>query len=509
VSGLGLTVAALARVLLLADPASVPVAPDPPPATQRADAVDVLPLPALAVEGGDAIGFGPSEFSSARANDVDKPCVEPALSLDGYVSSEAVLLVRAEPPQLRVARFTAEPAVKWSHANFTLVGGVRAEADLATTWSERTLPGSERAVYGSFARPWELYGAWASHGFSASVGRQIVALGHARAFPLLDVVNPRDVRVPLLGGEPRRVPVALVRLGYARGEHGLDLFGVFEADYRYRPSPLGTYSALPGILARADSPLLDGALATLRSDDVRYQQRGQGLGPSAVQVLARYRYSAGVGTFGLYAGQLVHAEGVLRWAELAEPRSGAYALPVSHLRYGLLGASFESAVGAFVPYVELSAELDRPVNVGVLAGAAPRIGVARQTWERATVGVRYEGLESATTTLELSAGQRLADAPGRREDPALVPVAPLSVALAHRHALWRDRLELDARLAVLGPRFEGGVLARAELSARPRDALSVRLAYAAFFPGDAPSALSGLRTRGGLMLGARWDFDAR
>ena len=483
----------------------------PAAAARGSGADDAAGFGPAAVARDDAAGFGPAAVARDDAAGGGDPSVaEPAarLTIAGFARAELSGLLERSDSVLRYGRLTLETALTYQREQLSLVAGVHAETDLITRWQPGQMRAVERETNGTWLLPWELYLRYLLGPITLTMGRQIAAFGHALFFPLLDVANPRDQRVPLLGvPAERRLPVWMTRFAIDKAAHRFELLAIHEADYRFRPPPFGLYSVVPVLLQRELDAAHRPLLAQLEQADAVYRHEGQGVALNAAQALARYRYDGSGLELALYGGWVVQQEGVIGFPAPNDWTRRPLELPVAHPHYVIVGGSVLSALGPFVTYLEVLGELWRPIALGDLDAPAPALTSQRQTWLRGTLGVRYEGIEDGVLALESTAGvvsptlQPAGFAP-------LLPVAPWSVAGSYRQSFWRQQLELELLGLVLGPQpARGGVAARAQLSYRPFDAIRVQLAYLCFVERSGLSVISGFE-RQRIDASLRWDFAA-
>lgn len=119
------------------------------------------------------------------------------------------------------------------------------------------------------------------------------------------------------------------------------------------------------------------------------------------------------------------------------------------------------------------------------------------------VGVRYEGFENATLSLEYTRGQ-LGDALAIR-DPRGLP----ALSLRYTRRFLRDRLSAQALAVALGDGADAGWLARLETTYELRDGLQATLGFGTYHPGHEPGLLLGFGVNDQLFLRLRWDFAVR
>ena len=447
----------------------------------------------------------PGEQESAPPAQAREPFMD--LSSFGFLSEDVGVAPEQRARPFVLGRSTLELAGEARSRNLTLHLGLHAEADAAYLVDSDEIDAPTREVYAYRLLPWEVFVALRGGEVSLTMGRQIVAWGNSQLLRVLDLPNPRDLRMPGLGATGgERIPLTMTRLSLDHGDHRLELMAIHEVDYSFQPPPFGVYSPLPQILRSGAGVRASGLLEIASTHELAYYHEGKRFSLTSQQLLARYRYVGSSVEVGLHAGYLTHLEGALRWPVLQDPIPKRVNLPVAHPNYTVLGASLLGTHADFVGFADLLAELRRPVNVGNLDALPPEIEVVRQNWARYVVSLRYAGIDNGFIAIEHGLGHELRATDGRSQLEPLLPVAPPVVAGIYQQSFLHNQVEAELTASVFGSSLRGGRVARARVTYHPLDGVRLTLAYVFFSPGEVASPIAGFTRHDRIDVGLRWDF---
>jgi hypothetical protein len=335
-------------------------------------------------------------------------------------------------------------------------------------------------------------------------GRQIVAWGQGEILSPLDIVSPRDLREPLLVDlDAMRMAVLSTTLGLFFAKHSFEALVVYESFFGLRPAPLSAFSPLRQLLY--DDPRLAPVLPekSLHYEDVpdRFVQGG-------TQFYGRWSYTGEGVDLALYGASTLDKQNVLRLPSGAELQNQELALYLWHPRYLMFGHAGAVPLGPVVLRWELGYDHDRALVT------RPR--------DQALAGVDYvlrdrlnmllsSSYQANSTRLTLEYAQSVVfDNPAREAGSQLAlfwPVEQPVFAARLVQTFLRERLSFSAVLMLMGVSPFTGAFGRAELSYMLRDALSLALAYASYFPSSSEfGPIYGFTENDRLYATLRWDF---
>jgi len=349
-------------------------------------------------------------------------------------------------------------------------------------------------------------------GLEVSSGRQIVAWGEVDGLSALDHINPRDQREPGVADvDDIRLAVWLTRLRYAAGPLDVDVIVRHEGHYGLLVPPLADYSPLRAALPPPLASLIRPGQAA------RFTHDREGVSADTQSVFARALYRGAGLDVGLYAALLVDQQGVLDVDPAAV--GGALlagrdlALPYAHRRFGLVGASAATSVGAVLLKGEVAGYLQRATNLGGAdALANPAVGLTTRNIDQLSwaLSATYSGLRDTTLALEYAQGSTL----GERYEFFVPPTMPILSARASRKLL-RERLTLSALALAFDPALDlsapplparRGGLVRVDALYALTDQLKLSAGLVEYFTGDLFGPFAGLDDHARLFGQLRWDF---
>jgi hypothetical protein len=321
-----------------------------------------------------------------------------------------------------------------------------------------------------------------------------VAWGKGEVLSPLDVVNPRDLREPGLAElVDIRLAVLASRLGVFFGNHRLEAMVIHESYFGLFPAPLSAFSPLSELIVSDPT-----VAALLAGKTLSYEHVPDRFDPGASQFLGRWSYAGHGVDLALYAASILDRQGIA-----VPPAPEALAardieVELYHPRYTMFGHAGALPEGDFVFRWELGAELDRPIPVLPLGGAA---------YEHQLIwmgGVTYGGIDDGSVGLEY-AQSRVLDAPP--EDALLLPVNQPRFAVRYTQSFLRETLDLTVVATAFGLTEFRGWLTRAELDYELRDALHLGLGYVTYQPAsDEFGPLYGFDDNDRVFASLRWDF---
>lgn len=463
----------------------------------------------------DDVGFAPSP-EAPSAESLEQPDVSLAPSPWTFVvslRSRGALRVEPSPyPRLANLRQLIEPRLEFRQLYFDalelhVVASLRAEADLAYVINSRAYDVATREQYTWRIMPGENYLALSAGALELSFGEQIVSLGQGEVLSVLDVINPRDLREPLVTDiSELRLPVLISRAKLALERVRAELLIVHEPYFGLLPPPLGEFSPFRKLLL--GNPTFARALAgrTLRNRAVPQRDLTDF---GATQVVGRVTWSGPSVDLAVLAGSVLDSTGTPSLPAAEAFSASNIDLPTLHSRYTLLGHSGAYTFGAFVLRWEAAVELNRALALR-RADRALQISAQRRHDVRAMLGLTYAPSESSTAGLEV-AQSYVFDHPARRpadQLTSLFPVEATQIALRINQRFFRDRANASVLVLLVGLAPLNACIGRIELGYQLLDSLEVSLGLITYQPTREFGYFYGFERDDRIFLNLRWDVSS-
>jgi len=400
----------------------------------------------------------------------------------------------------------------WRAAVATHVAHDLAYAHERQSYDEPTL-----RAYESLFQLRDAFVARALGDFEITVGRQVVAWGEGDAISPMDVVNPRDLREPLLSDlDDIRIPVLASRVGWFTGNHRVEGMVVHEANFGLRGPPRGPFSPLPWLIH--NSPALEAFQKMLpqipvadRFDAIPldWEHKQDRWDRHTQQAYLRWVYKGEGLDLGLYAASVLDQQGVMVMSSDQEAaiqkailagQPEPTVLTLDHRRYEVFGTSGATTWSDFLLKWELGFDHRHPYN----AGDFPNVDVVRSDVIAGMIGLTWRGIDDTTIAIEGSKAHLL-DKP----DALLFPVDAPMLMLRAMHQALREDLTLMLAVSAMGLQAEYGWLARGEAGYKLLDGVKATVGYVSFQPTEEFGPFAGLTTHDRLFMRLRWDFAAR
>jgi hypothetical protein len=387
-----------------------------------------------------------------------------------------------------------------------LVASGRGLADFAYLYHTDAYDAPTIETYGAQLLWGETYLRLRSDSFELSFGEQIVNFGHGDVLSALDVVNPRDLREPLLIGlDELRLPVLTSRVSFHFGRARFELLAVHEPFFGLLPPPLGEFSPFRKLLL--EDPTLGPALSVreLRNlhvpgHDLRHTD--------ATQYHARLAWGGTRVDLALQAASLLDGLGVPGLPPPAAFSGSDVDLPIFHPRYELVGQSGALSIGAWLLRWEAVFSFHRMLalrrtDTSLLAFEGQRLHTLA-----GLLGLTY--VPSTSSVFALEALQTyVIDNPARSEHATTELLFPLEATqLVFRASLlfFRERLSVTLIALLIGLTQFNAAGVRGEFEYALRDALKVSLGYVTYQPSDDFGLFYGFSRNDRIYCNWRWDF---
>lgn len=460
-------------------------------------------VPQLAAAESDDVGFGEVAAPAAAVTTSEAPS---PFRLHGSLALRAaVRSLSDEPSRLASLRQTVQAQLALEQplgaaAKLRGVASIHSEADYAYLTDLQAYDRETIHRYAWLVRPGETYLALSWPGFELGFGERIVSFAQAELLSVCDLVNPRDLREPLLlDPSALQLPVTMTRLALSLDATRITVLLVHEAAFGLLPPPLGEWSPFRRLLR--EQPGLGPALA---DRELRIQHRpARDLRElSATQPYLHVAWSGrGLDLTWLAAAPL-DAQGIP-----GLPRAQAYserviALPIWHPRYGLLAQTGALALGQFVLHWEAALEWQKPLAVVHTDAALLQTESARRQVLRGVLGLTYVPSAATSGALEISQSYVL-------NEPAqalLFPVTATQLALRADHRFWRERARVAVLLGLIGLDPFNAFTGRAELGYRITDRLELTVGYVSYRPSSRFGFFYGLAKNDRVFFTARWEL---
>jgi hypothetical protein len=492
----------------MVEPAGSPVGAEAQssPAADGADA-DSLGFGSLHGGDGDSLGF------AAQPSAAGEPGVGPIIEDVSPWTASATLRVQGavrldSADRLAKLRQVFEGRLEWQHDlgsswQIRAITSGRTEVDFALLADTTAYRAPDIDVYGWQLLPRETYLSLSSSGFSLSFGEQIANLGQGEVLSVLDVVNPRDLREPLLADLSEiRMPVLMTRLAATLGTVRFELFAVHEPYFGLTPPPLGEFSPFRRLILESAAPL-----ATRTLSNAHWPRRDVTF-TTATQGHARMSWSGPSIDLTLSASSVLDPLGVPALPPAAAFDSQAIALPILHPRYTLFGQSGALTLGAFVLRWEAAFELSRRIALRDTSTPLLRLSSVRRSGVRGLLGLTYVPSASTNAGLEIVHAYLL-DSPNRvpgSQARTLFPLEEPQLALRASQRFLRDRANLSVLVVRIGARHLNAWVSRVELGYAVLDNVEVTLGCVTYHPTNRFGFFYGFTAHDRVFLDLRWDL---
>ncbi|MBT3223850.1 MAG: hypothetical protein HN348_32680 [Proteobacteria bacterium] len=388
--------------------------------------------------------------------------------------------------------FEARLKLDW----FRALVSTHAEADLVYLTNRDAYDDATIETYAWQVRPHEALVGIAVGPMELTLGRQVVSWGEGTLVSPVDVVAPRDLREPGLADlEELRLPVTAARVDFFYKSWRLQMMAVPETWFGYRSPPAGPFGPLPALLE--ESGMTD--LVQDKQFAYAHEQKRFDLNNSQGFVRLSYR---GRLDLAFYGATVLDQQGLMILPDtLTFLLEDDLEIGLDHLRYTMVGHSGTASVGDFLFRWELSADIDRPVNVGNVEALPPVLEGESTYLLNGMIGTQFSGIPKTTIDLEIGKGWF----PSPPEE-MLFPLDLATGALRVSHRNLRERLQLGAVGMMFGVDGRYGGLIRLDASYELADGLRLGLCGISYFPGKERGPLLGLEEHDRLDFKFRWEF---
>lgn len=453
----------------------------------------------------DDIGFGSGEVESSAAP------VEPSTS-ESVTTYKLGATLRMQTAYRLAAQLFAKARQLvdvrldvrhdfGSDVSLRLYAAGHTEVDLYLLANHNAVDPTTFDVYLWNARPREIYLALDWSAFALRIGEQIVNLGQGEILSALDVVNPRDLREPLLtDAEDMRLPVLMTRASVTIDRVRIEAIAVHEPYFGMLAPPLGEFSPLRKLIL--EDPTLGPALEdrSLRNHPVPAHTL---IEPDATQFHARVAWSGPSVDLVLVASDLLDPAGVPTLPPAAEFDRETIEIPIAHPRYALFGHNGAYTLGPILFRWELVYEHRRPVTLQRTDTEFTLWTRDRMSAVRGMFGLTYA--PTTQTSLAVEALQTLLLDPPPRDTALLFPLEATQLALRINQSALRERLTFSGVLLWIGVAPFNGFALRVESRYAITDALEVALGLVWYQPTEHFGVFYGFGESERVFLNVRWN----
>lgn len=476
--------------------------------------------PVQSADDPDALGFGEAAPEAGASHPPSAP--EPsAWTLQGALRSQNAL--RPEGPartRLAKLRLLLDLQLGYGHefsvlnapASLRLVAAGRGECDFALLAHHDSYPAPTRELYAWQLLMQDLYMALRWDALELSFGKQIVPFGQGEILSSLDVVNPRDLREPVLTDPgDLRLAVLMSRLGLSLGSVHAELLVVHEANFGLTAPPLAELSPIRKLLLSSDQ--LGGSFA---GHDVRYahEPAARWFRLRSAQYHVRVSYSGDGLDLAWQAASVLDPLGVASLPSAKALLSDDIDLPLYHPRYSLFGHAGAYTTGPFVLRWEAAADMQRLTATRRVDTNLLQLGVTRSTQLHGLLGVTWVPATSTSAAFEWQQTYVVND-PSRHRTLSgpyhalLWPLQAPQLALRFAHTFWNERASLNLLALAIGIAPLNAFAARVDLGYRLLETWQITLGYMLYRPSARFGPLYGFDESDRVLLNMRWDFALR
>jgi hypothetical protein len=481
----------------------------PQPSAAEGTAPAETPVPA---ETPDDLGF--SETSAAPAAPPSENERRSPWSLSGFARSDALWTSTSQqyrPGELKSSidvrlGYDAPLSIDATSGSLELVAAGHAEYDAAYSVAGVRADAPTREVYEWQALPKEVYLAVRLGPVELALGRQIVNWGQGEVLSVLDVLNPRDLRVPGQADvADLRLAVMMARLGLSFGPQRFAAAVITEPYFGMLPPPLGRLSPLRDLLL--GNPQLENALS-FKELRFAHDPEHELVRMDAAQYHARWTYSGPGFDLALQYASLLDGLGTV---SLPSPQAFATEqldLRVYHARYHMVGHSGAVPIGPLLLRWELAVQVQRPITLRRIDTPLLETFAERRTQLDALVGLTYFIRGNTTAAIEL-AQSYLVDNPARESMTDRRPLWPVElpqVALRFDYEFLDERARAGLVVVSYGIAAPVALAARLEVSYAVLDEVRLGLGGIAYHSTSRFSPLYGFDDNDRVYVRVQWDF---
>jgi hypothetical protein len=458
----------------------------------------------------DDAGFGDVQNGpSTAAFEADEPS---ALSLGLSLRLESALrLTHATPSRVATLRQIVGVHAEYkidlgAGARLRLRAAARSEVDFAYLLDRERYDRATYDVYAWQVLPGETYVAFDYGALQLSFGKQIVNFGQADMLSLLDLINPRDLREPLLiDADDVRIPVLMTRASLGFERLRFEIVGVHEPYFGLLPPPLGEFNPLRNL--QLESPAFGTALEgrTLVNEHVPAHEFTDW---GATQVHGRIVWMAPGVDLALLAASVLDGLGVPSLPDPAAFAAQTIPLTISHPRYQMLGHSGAWTLGSFMLRWEVVFDIDRPLIVRRTDTELLMWSSVRRDALRGLVGITWAPSTTTSTALEVVQSHVFdnpGDSPASQQSP-LFPVELPQLAFRFNQRCFSERLRINLMLLVIGVAPWNAAAGRIDVAYSPRDRLEISIGYVHYQPSHDFGYFYGFERNNRVFLNLRWEI---
>lgn len=421
----------------------------------------------------------------------------------------ALRVEQSDPYRLAKARQIIDAHLEFkrnlgSTAQLHLYASVRSEVDFVYLMDQAAYDPATYEIYAWQILPGETYLALDCSPLQLSVGEQIVNFGQGEMLSVLDLINPHDLREPLLSDPADvRMPVLMTRAGISIDRTRAEVVIVHEPYFGLLPPPLGEFNPLRKLLL--DNPAFGPAVEgrTLRNLEVPPRSL-RDLG--ATQVHGRISWAGSGVDLAFLASSLLDSLGVPNLPPPAAFAGQNLYFPTIHPRYSMLGHAGALTFGAFILRWELALNLDRPFSAQRTDTKLLEFFGVRSNELQGMLGLTYVPTAATSAALEVAQAY-LFDDPARNPElhaKTLFPVQLPQFALRINQSLLRDRLKIGALFLLFGVTHVNAWAARFEFSYALTDRAEVALGFVMYRPSADFGFFYGFDNVDRVFLNLRW-----
>jgi hypothetical protein len=489
----------------------------PAAAVSGEDSVGFGDEPSAGGSSGDDVGFGDGGGSSSNS---ESSSSEPSpWSLQGNLREQTAIRTESQVlsrlGKLRVIGelqlgFAKDFILGGTPATFRAVAGAHGEYDFATLdHSVYDEPGRE--IYAWQAFPQDTYVSLNWGALELSFGKQIVPMGQGEVLSALDIVNPRDLREPVVTDPAdMRLAMLMSRIGLRIGDIHLEGIVVHESNPGLIAPPLSEYSPTRKLL------LGNGALRdSFEGHEVRYSHRPDATlwRNRSAQYHARLTFMGSGYELALQAASVLDPIGVSTLPTAEELQRNDIYLDLFHPRYTVLGHTGTFTAGEFVFRWEAAADLDRLTATRRIDTNLLRLESARFTQLHAMLGFTWVPNTSTNASLEYLQSYVFNEPTRHRSltGPAvelLWPIEAPQIAVRVSHTFLDEKATFNLLLLLIGISPFNAFTARVDVGYKLTETFQVNLGYVAYHAGTEFGPLYGFGMNDRVLLNLRWDFSA-
>ncbi|MEE2961611.1 MAG: DUF1302 family protein [Myxococcota bacterium] len=367
---------------------------------------------------------------------------------------------------------------------------------------ERFSP-SDIAAYEKTYRTQEAYIEAGNSIFNIKFGRIVENWSEANIFPITDLINPRDLREPGFSDiEELKIGILATNISFFQGPHQIQIVMAHEANYGWRPPPLGDFSPLPGAFTATDIIINLEHLKSIQHYALRDNPKV--FSAESQQLFARWLYrGSGVDLSVIFASYLdtTGSLGLTNLTKLIDPNRKSSYLELNHHPILAIGHTGSLPLSGFVLRWEILFNHNKPYTATDSTGALPQFSTQKGNQINAVIGTSYDGFENLSFIAEAFYSTHFVG-----QDKTFLPTENEGFTFSLESRWLRDDLKIQLAVSGFGFDLSQGLFGRIAINYKLKDNLTTFIQAVGYLPGKDLGPISGFTSHDRATAGLKYKF---